>query len=156
MTWDTVVQPKREPFPDLVIEKVDEQGHPVTGLDFRFVLEQDGQRQEGVTDPETGTVRFDLRWGSSAISEEKAPAGYEKSTRVIRVSLGDTVLVDGREADIQDGVIRVAYVNGKEPAAPGRTPTGLDSRAGLWLAAGLAAAAGMALVFALLRKRSDS
>ncbi len=156
MTWDTVVQPKREPFPDLVIEKVDEQGHPVTGLDFRFVLEQDGQRQEGVTDPETGTVRFDLRWGSSAISEEKAPAGYEKSTRVIRVSLGDTVLVDGREADIQDGVIRVAYVNRKEPAAPGRTPTGLDSRAGLWLAAGLAAAAGMALVFALLRKRSDS
>ncbi len=64
--------------------------------------------------------------------------------------------MDGREADIQDGVIRVAYVNRKEPAAPGRTPTGLDSRAGLWVAAGLAAAAGMALVFALLRKRSDS
>lgn len=152
MTWDTVVQPKREAFPKLVIEKVDEAGNPVTGQDFSFVLERDGQQVPGAADQATGTVTFDLRWGKVDVTEAAAPAGYEKSSRVVKIELGQDVKVDGTPVVPQDGLIRVQYKNRKQPSVPEKTPTGLESGKSLWAAAGLIALAGLGIAFTLLRR----
>ncbi|WP_305084373.1 collagen binding domain-containing protein [uncultured Faecalibaculum sp.] len=152
MTWDTVVQPKRTPFPRLVVEKVDESGRPVTGQDFRFVLERDGQSLELPADPATGTVSVDLRWGSGRIREDQAPAGFVKSSRVIQVNVADGITVDGEPVQAENGVIRIRYENRRQPAAAGRTPTAMMSGQGIWMA-GLGAAAALGVVFVLLRKQ---
>lgn len=108
---------------DVTLVKIDSKTKEIIKADFTFGIYKDENCtdliQEINSDSENGTITFkDLRYGTFYIKEVKAPNGYIKSDKVIKLEINDKgVFVDGTQLESKDDVYSFDFEN-----APIETP----------------------------------
>ncbi|WP_304748320.1 MSCRAMM family protein [Dubosiella newyorkensis] len=116
------------------VQKVDMQNQPIVSLDFEFALyDEEGemlQNMEG--DPQNGTVLFSIkRAGTYSIQETKAPNGYDRSKRKVKIVVDEkgTVSIDDQKQEKQ-AIYTFAFQNEKTKVVAPKVPTSM--RTGLF------------------------
>ncbi|MEO2187941.1 MSCRAMM family protein [[Clostridium] innocuum] len=94
MNYHIEVFPKHAPLPALHVRKVDYYDHKSILKEAAFTLYSDAECTEAIktekTDPKDGIASFDgLLYQTVYIKETKAPAGYQLSKEVIKVTIDD-------------------------------------------------------------------
>ena len=94
MNYHIEVFPKHAPLPALHVRKVDHYDHKSILKEAEFTLYSDAECTEAIktekTDPKDGVASFDgLLYQTVYIKETKAPAGYQLSKEVIKVTIND-------------------------------------------------------------------
>lgn len=94
MNYHIEVFPKHAPLPALHVRKVDYYDHKSILKEAEFTLYSDAECTEAIktekTDPKDGIASFDgLLYQSVYIKETKAPAGYQLSDEVVKVTIDD-------------------------------------------------------------------
>lgn len=94
MNYHIEVFPKHAPLPALHVRKVDYYDHKSILKEAEFTLYSDAECTEAIktekTDPKDGIASFDgLLYQTVYIKETKAPAGYQLSDEVVKVTIDD-------------------------------------------------------------------
>ena len=94
MNYHIEVFPKHAPLPALNVRKVDYYDHKSILKEAEFTLYSDAACTKIIkaekTDPKSGIAVFDgLIYGTVYVKETKAPAGYQLSKEVIKVTIDD-------------------------------------------------------------------
>ena len=94
MNYHIEVFPKHAPLPALRVRKVDHYDHKSILKEAEFTLYSDAACTKIIkaekTDPKSGIAVFDgLIYGTVYVKETKAPAGYQLSKEVIKVTIND-------------------------------------------------------------------
>ena len=94
MNYHIEVFPKHAPLPALHVRKVDYYDHKSILKEAEFTLYSDAECTEVIktekTDPKDGVASFDgLLYQTVYIKETKAPAGYQLSDEVVKVTIDD-------------------------------------------------------------------
>ena len=94
MNYHIEVFPKHAPLPALHVQKVDYYDHKSILKEAEFTLYSDAECTEVIktekTDPKDGVASFDgLLYQTVYIKETKAPAGYQLSDEVVKVTIDD-------------------------------------------------------------------
>ena len=94
MNYHIEVFPKHAPLPALHVRKVDYYDHKSILKEAEFTLYSDAACTKIIkaekTDPKSGIAVFDgLIYGTVYVKETKAPAGYQLSKEVIKVTIDD-------------------------------------------------------------------
>ena len=94
MNYHIEVFPKHAPLPALHVRKVDHYDHKSILKEAEFTLYSDAACTKIIkaekTDPKSGIAVFDgLIYGTVYVKETKAPAGYQLSKEVIKVTIND-------------------------------------------------------------------
>ena len=94
MNYHIEVFPKHAPLPALRVRKVDHYDHKSILKEAEFTLYSDAACTKIIkaekTDPKSGIAVFDgLIYGTVYVKETKAPAGYQLSKEVIKVTIDD-------------------------------------------------------------------
>lgn len=94
MNYHIEVFPKHAPLPALHVRKVDYYDHKSILKEAEFTLYSDAACTKIIkaekTDPKSGIAVFDgLIYGTVYVKETKAPAGYQLSKEVIKVTIND-------------------------------------------------------------------
>ena len=94
MNYHIEVFPKHAPLPALHVRKVDYYDHKSILKEAAFTLYSDAACTKIIkaekTDPKSGIAVFDgLIYGTVYVKETKAPAGYQLSKEVIKVTIND-------------------------------------------------------------------
>ena len=94
MNYHIEVFPKHAPLPALHVRKVDYYDHKSILKEAAFTLYSDAACTKIIkaekTDPKSGIAVFDgLIYGTVYVKETKAPAGYQLSKEVIKVTIDD-------------------------------------------------------------------
>ena len=94
MNYHIEVFPKHAPLPALHVRKVDHYDHKSILKEAEFTLYSDAECTEVIktekTDPKDGVASFDgLLYQTVYIKETKAPAGYQLSDEVVKVTIDD-------------------------------------------------------------------
>ena len=94
MNYHIEVFPKHAPLPALHVRKVDHYDHKSILKEAEFTLYSDAECTEAIktekTDPKDGIASFDgLLYQTVYIKETKAPAGYQLSDEVVKVTIDD-------------------------------------------------------------------
>ena len=94
MNYHIEVFPKHAPLPALHVRKVDYYDHKSILNEAEFTLYSDAECTEAIktekTDPKDGIASFDgLLYQTVYIKETKAPAGYQLSDEVVKVTIDD-------------------------------------------------------------------
>ena len=94
MNYHIEVFPKHAPLPALHVRKVDHYDHKSILKEAAFTLYSDAACTKIIkaekTDPKSGIAVFDgLIYGTVYVKETKAPAGYQLSKEVIKVTIND-------------------------------------------------------------------
>ena len=94
MNYHIEVFPKHAPLPALHVRKVDHYDHKSILKEAEFTLYSDAECTEAIktekTDPKDGVASFDgLLYQTVYIKETKAPAGYQLSDEVVKVTIDD-------------------------------------------------------------------
>ena len=94
MNYHIEVFPKHAPLPALHVRKVDHYDHKSILKEAEFTLYSDAACTKIIkaekTDPKSGIAVFDgLIYGTVYVKETKAPAGYQLSKEVIKVTIDD-------------------------------------------------------------------
>ena len=94
MNYHIEVFPKHAPLPALHVRKVDYYDHKSILKEAEFTLYSDAECTEAIktekTDPKVGIASFDgLLYQTVYIKETKAPAGYQLSDEVVKVTIDD-------------------------------------------------------------------
>ena len=94
MNYHIEVFPKHAPLPALRVRKVDHYDHNSILKEAEFTLYSDAACTKIIkaekTDPKSGIAVFDgLIYGTVYVKETKAPAGYQLSKEVIKVTIDD-------------------------------------------------------------------
>ena len=94
MNYHIEVFPKHAPLPALNVRKVDYYDHKSILKEAEFTLYSDAACTKIIkaekTDPKSGIAVFDgLIYGTVYVKETKAPAGYQLSKEVIKVTIND-------------------------------------------------------------------
>ena len=94
MNYHIEVFPKHAPLPALNVRKVDYYDHKSILKEAEFTLYSDAECTEAIktekTDPKDGIASFDgLLYQTVYIKETKAPAGYQLSDEVVKVTIDD-------------------------------------------------------------------
>ena len=94
MNYHIEVFPKHAPLPALRVRKVDHYDHKSILKEAEFTLYSDAACTKIIkaekTDPKSGIAVFDgLIYGTVYVKETKAPAGYQLSQEVIKVTIND-------------------------------------------------------------------
>lgn len=94
MNYHIEVFPKHAPLPALHVRKVDHYDHKSILKEAAFTLYSDAGCTEVIktekTDPKDGVASFDgLLYQTVYVKETKAPAGYQLSKEVIKVTIND-------------------------------------------------------------------
>ena len=94
MNYHIEVFPKHAPLPALHVRKVDYYDHKSILKEAEFTLYSDAECTEAIktekTDPKDGVASFDgLLYQTVYIKETKAPAGYQLSDEVVKVTIDD-------------------------------------------------------------------
>lgn len=94
MNYHIEVFPKHAPLPALHVRKVDYYDHKSILKEAEFTLYSDAECTEAIktekTDPKDGIASFDgLLYQTVYIKEMKAPAGYQLSDEVVKVTIDD-------------------------------------------------------------------
>ena len=94
MNYHIEVFPKHAPLPALHLRKVDYYDHKSILKEAEFTLYSDAACTKIIkaekTDPKSGIAVFDgLIYGTVYVKETKAPAGYQLSKEVIKVTIND-------------------------------------------------------------------
>ena len=94
MNYHIEVFPKHAPLPALHVRKVDYYDHKSILKEAEFTLYSDAECTEVIktekTDPKDGVASFDgLLYQTVYVKETKAPAGYQLSKEVIKVTIND-------------------------------------------------------------------
>ena len=95
MNYHIEVFPKHAPLPALHVRKVDYYDHKSILKEAEFTLYSDAECTEAIktekTDPKDGVASFDgLLYQTIYVKETKAPAGYQLSDEVMKVTIDDT------------------------------------------------------------------
>lgn len=102
---------------DVTLVKIDSKTKETIKADFTFGIYKDENCtdliQEVNSDNENGTITFkDLRYGTFYIKELKAPNGYVKSDKVIRLEINDKgVFVDNAPVEKNDNIYSFKFEN---------------------------------------------
>ncbi len=141
---------------DVTLVKLDSKTKETIKADFTFGIYKDENCtdliQEVNSDNEKGTITFkDLRYGTFYIKEVKAPNGYVKSDKVIKLEINDKgVFVDGTQIESKDDIYSFDFEN-----APIETPnTGDESHLKLIGGIMLLSVLGIALLGTKLYKKN--
>ena len=94
MNYHIEVFPKHAPLPALHVRKVDYYDHKSILKEAEFTLYSDAECTEAIktekTDPKDGVASFDgLLYQTVYVKETKAPAGYQLSDEVVKVTIDD-------------------------------------------------------------------
>lgn len=94
MNYHIEVFPKHAPLPALHVRKVDYYDHKSILKEAEFTLYSDAECTEAIktekTDPKDGVASFDgLLYQTIYVKETKAPAGYQLSDEVVKVTIDD-------------------------------------------------------------------
>lgn len=124
MEYDVTVLPKHEPFPTVLINKVDSVSKKnITNKDFEFTLYADKECKKEIEiqagDKKKGTADFILKdEGTFYIKETKAPKGYRLSKEVVKVEFsGRGLLINDKKCEHdEDNVYSIVYQNALMPA----------------------------------------
>ena len=98
MNYHIEVFPKHAPLPALHVRKVDYYDHKSILKEAEFTLYSDAACTKIIkaekTDPKSGIAVFDgLIYGTVYVKETKAPAGYQLSKEVIKVTINDNWVI---------------------------------------------------------------
>lgn len=113
---------------DIKLTKTDSRTKEVIKDKFTFGLYKDEECKDLIikvnSDVENGYVMFeDLRYGTYYIKELKAPKGYEKSDKILKLEINDKgVFVDGNEIQEKDEIYNFEFEN-----TPVKTPNTGDT-----------------------------
>lgn len=148
MNYHIEVFPKHAPLPALHVRKVDYYDHKSILKEAEFTLYSDAECTEAIktekTDPKDGIASFDgLLYQTVYIKETKAPAGYQLSDEVMKVTIDDT-WVKG-----DDHLRTIVYAD--RPLPGGVVSTG--DHTNIWLLSIVAGITGAALIFVAYKRR---
>ena len=148
MNYHIEVFPKHAPLPALNVRKVDYYDHKSILKEAAFTLYSDAECTEAIktekTDPKDGIASFDgLLYKTVYIKETKAPAGYQLSDEVVKVTIDDA-WVKG-----DDHLRTIVYAD--RPLPGGVVSTG--DHTNIWLLSIIAGITGSALIFVAYRRR---
>ena len=148
MNYHIEVFPKHAPLPALHVRKVDYYDHKSILKEAEFTLYSDAACTKIIkaekTDPKSGIAVFDgLIYGTVYVKETKAPAGYQLSKEVIKVTINDN-WVNG-----DDKLRTIIYAD--KPLPGGAISTG--DHTNIWLLSIVAGITGAALIFVAYKRR---
>ena len=148
MNYHIEVFPKHAPLPALHVRKVDYYDHKSILKEAEFTLYSDAECTEAIktekTDPKDGVASFDgLLYQTIYVKETKAPAGYQLSDEVMKVTIDDT-WVKG-----DDHLRTIVYAD--RPLPGGVVSTG--DHTNIWLLSIVAGITGAALIFVAYKRR---
>ena len=148
MNYHIEVFPKHAPLPALHVRKVDYYDHKSILKEAAFTLYSDAKCTEAIktekTDPKDGVASFDgLLYQTIYVKETKAPAGYQLSDEVMKVTIDDT-WVKG-----DDHLRTIVYAD--RPLPGGVVSTG--DHTNIWLLSIVAGITGSALIFVAYKRR---
>ena len=148
MNYHIEVFPKHAPLPALHVRKVDYYDHKSILKEAEFTLYSDAECTEAIktekTDPKDGVASFDgLLYQTVYVKETKAPAGYQLSDEVMKVTIDDT-WVKG-----DDHLRTIIYAD--RPLPGGVVSTG--DHTNIWLLSIVAGITGAALIFVAYKRR---
>ena len=148
MNYHIEVFPKHAPLPALNVRKVDYYDHKSILKEAEFTLYSDAECTEAIktekTDPKDGVASFDgLLYQTVYVKETKAPAGYQLSDEVMKVTIDDT-WVKG-----DDHLRTIIYAD--RPLPGGVVSTG--DHTNIWLLSIVAGITGAALIFVAYKRR---
>ena len=148
MNYHIEVFPKHAPLPALHVRKVDYYDHKSILKEAEFTLYSDAECTEAIktekTDPKDGVASFDgLLYQTVYVKETKAPAGYQLSDEVVKVTIDDT-WVKG-----DDHLRTIVYAD--RPLPGGVVSTG--DHTNIWLLSIVAGITGSALIFVAYKRR---
>ena len=148
MNYHIEVFPKHAPLPALHVRKVDHYDHKSILKEAAFTLYSDAGCTEVIktekTDPKDGVASFDgLLYQTVYVKETKAPAGYQLSDEVVKVTVDDA-WVKG-----DDHLRTIVYAD--RPLPGGVVSTG--DHTNIWLLSIIAGITGSALIFMAYKRR---
>lgn len=148
MNYHIEVFPKHAPLPALHVRKVDYYDHKSILKEAEFTLYSDAECTEAIktekTDPKDGVASFDgLLYQTVYVKETKAPAGYQLSDEIMKVTIDDT-WVKG-----DDHLRTIVYAD--RPLPGGVVSTG--DHTNIWLLSIVAGITGAALIFVAYKRR---
>ena len=148
MNYHIEVFPKHAPLPALHVRKVDHYDHKSILKEAAFTLYSDAGCTEVIktekTDPKDGVASFDgLLYQTVYVKETKAPAGYQLSDEVVKVTVDDA-WVKG-----DDHLRTIVYAD--RPLPGGVVSTG--DHTNIWLLSIIAGITGSALIFMVYKRR---
>ena len=148
MNYHIEVFPKHAPLPALHVRKVDYYDHKSILKEAAFTLYSDAGCTEVIktekTDPKDGVASFDgLLYQTVYVKETKAPAGYQLSDEVVKVTVDDA-WVKG-----DDHLRTIVYAD--RPLPGGVVSTG--DHTNIWLLSIIAGITGSALIFMAYKRR---
>lgn len=132
----------------LRLTKTDEKGNPVSGKPFEFGLYEDAACSRKIrtlsSDGTSASILIEsLHAGDSFyLKEEKAPAGYSASSKIIHIEAGEEgITANGKPLETEQGIwlLSVANTKNRTPAS-GKPKTSAGSGLVLWIALGAALA----------------
>ena len=152
MNYHIEVFPKHAPLPALHVRKVDHYDHKSILKEAAFTLYSDAACTKIIkaekTDPKSGIAVFDgLIYGTVYVKETKAPAGYQLSKEVIKVTINDN-WVNG-----DDNLRTIVYADRPLPTSGGPNTGDHTNIVGWIFLIGISACA---TVFFLLRRKHEA